>query len=128
MASNQQWLNQIQVYNLLKFKNSGFKYWVEWPNMYCNNFIVVRNVVKRRTWLSWVDFDPYEERPEPPIQEALKSITLMKTEAKDKHEKHEEHSRAKNHGSSKRRAKHKAPEPKPVVESDSADTEEEQNH
>ena len=45
----------------MKFKNSGFKYWVEWPNAYCNNFIVVKNVCKRRTWLSWVDHDPYEE-------------------------------------------------------------------
>lgn len=66
MINNQQWMNQIQVYNILKFKNSGFKYWVEWPNAYCNNFIVVKNVCKRRTWLSWVDHDPYEERPEPP--------------------------------------------------------------
>lgn len=79
MINNQQWMNQIQVYNILKFKNSGFKYWVEWPNAYCNNFIVVKNVCKRRTWLSWVDHDPYEERIEPqppaePINDIFKKI------------------------------------------------------
>ena len=42
MAVNKYWLNQIQVYNILKFKNSGFKFWVEWPTVYCNNFIVVK--------------------------------------------------------------------------------------
>lgn len=65
MANNSAWLNQIQVYNLLKFKNSGFKFWVECPTTYGNNFIVVRGVCKRRTWLTWVDHDPYEERQEP---------------------------------------------------------------
>ena len=58
----QSWLNQVQIYNLLKFKNHGFKFWVEYPTIYGNNFIVVRNVTKRRTWLTWVDYDPYEER------------------------------------------------------------------
>lgn len=52
------------MYNLLKFKNLGFKFWVEYPTVYGNNFIVVRNVVKRRTWLTWVDFDPYEDKTE----------------------------------------------------------------
>jgi len=42
MAVNKYWLNQIQVYNILKFKNSGLKFWVEWPTAYCNNFIVVK--------------------------------------------------------------------------------------
>ena len=35
---------------------------MEYPFVYGNNFVVVRNVTKRRTWLSWVDYDPYEER------------------------------------------------------------------
>lgn len=77
MINNQQWMNQIQVYNILKFKNSGFKYWVEWPNAYCNNFIVVKNVCKRRTWLSWVDHDPYEERPEPPPPQPIHDLFKM---------------------------------------------------
>jgi hypothetical protein len=25
----------------------------------------VRNVCKKRTWLTWVDYDPYEEKPDP---------------------------------------------------------------
>jgi hypothetical protein len=49
----------------LKFKNSGFKFWVECPTTYGNNFIVVKNVCKKRTWLTWVDYDPYEEKPDP---------------------------------------------------------------
>lgn len=72
MHSNQKWLNQIQMYNILKFKNQGFKFWVECATVYGNNFIVVRNVVKRRNWLTWIDFDPYEEReptPEPILKE-----------------------------------------------------------
>lgn len=52
------------MYNLLKFKNLGFKFWVEYPTVYGNNFVVVRNVTKRRTWLTWVDFDPYEDKTE----------------------------------------------------------------
>lgn len=60
----QSWLNQVQIFNLLKFKNQGFKFWVECPTSWGNNFIVVRNVTKRRTWLTWVDYDPYEERDE----------------------------------------------------------------
>ena len=60
----QSWLNQVQIFNLLKFKNQGFKFWVERPTSWGNNFIVVRNVTKRRTWLTWVDYDPYEERDE----------------------------------------------------------------
>ena len=59
---NAQWLNQISMYNNLQFKNKGFKYWVEYPSVWCNNFIVVRNTIRRRNWLSWVDHDPYEER------------------------------------------------------------------
>jgi hypothetical protein len=50
------------MYNNLQFKNKGFKYWVEYPSVWCNNFIVVRNTIRRRNWLSWVDHDPYEER------------------------------------------------------------------
>jgi len=132
MASNQQWLNQIQVYNLLKFKNSGFKYWVEWPNVYSNNFIVVKNVVKRRTWLSWVDFDPYEERPDPPaqpIQEAVKS-TNESSQKPGHHDEKETNTRQQknnntgsNRGSSKKRhGKHKLEQtkahPPPVEPSD----------
>lgn len=54
----------MQIYNLLKFKNLGFKFWVECPTSYGNNFIVVRSVTKRRVWLTWVDYDPYEEKHE----------------------------------------------------------------
>jgi hypothetical protein len=50
------------MYNVLKFKNQGFKFWVEYPYAWGNNFIVVKQVTKRRNWLTWVDFDPYEER------------------------------------------------------------------
>jgi hypothetical protein len=66
---NQQWLNQVQIYNLLKFKNLGFKFWVECPTTWANNFIVVRSVTKRRVWLTWVDYDPYEEKQD--IDEAI---------------------------------------------------------
>ena len=55
---------------MLKFKNSGFKFWVECPTTYGNNFIVVRNVCKRRTWLTWVGHDPYEEKEETPVPSA----------------------------------------------------------
>lgn len=48
---------------MLKFKNQGFKFWIEWPTVWGNNFIVVKQVTKRRNWLSWVDYDPYEEKP-----------------------------------------------------------------
>ena len=30
---------------------------------------MVRNVTKRRVWLTWVDYDPYEERQD--IDEAI---------------------------------------------------------
>ena len=51
------------MYNVLKFKNQGFKFWVEYPTVWGNNFIQVRAVTKRRNWLTWnADFDPYEER------------------------------------------------------------------
>lgn len=62
MTQNQHWLNQIQVYNALKFKNQGFKFWVEYATVWGNNFIQVKNVTKKRNWLTWVDHDPYEER------------------------------------------------------------------
>jgi hypothetical protein len=38
---------------------------VECPTTYGNNFLVVKNVCKKRTWLTWIDYDPYEEKPDP---------------------------------------------------------------
>jgi len=59
---NDQFLNQVHQFNTIKIKNFGFKFWVECPTIWANNFIIVKNVVKKRTWLSWVNYDPYEER------------------------------------------------------------------
>jgi hypothetical protein len=56
------WLGQICHNNSFKSRNFGFKFWVEYPTAYCNNFIIVKAAAKKRTWLSWLDFDPYEER------------------------------------------------------------------
>jgi hypothetical protein len=47
---------------MYKYKNIGFKFWVEYPTPWCNNFILVKNISKKRTWLTWIDFDPYEDR------------------------------------------------------------------
>ena len=91
MTTNQQWLNQIQMYNILKFKNQGFKFWVEYATVWGNNFCVVKSVVKRRNWLTWVDYDPYDESAHdfmnvPPRVEKPKPIKppveLPKTPAK----------------------------------------------
>ena len=42
---------------------------MECPTTWANNFFVVRSVTKRRVWLTWVDYDPYEERQD--IDEAI---------------------------------------------------------
>jgi hypothetical protein len=76
------------MYNNLQFKNKGFKYWVEYPSVWCNNFIVVRNTIRRRNWLSWVDHDPYEER-DFNIEEQLIINTAAAAE-KEKEEKEKE--------------------------------------
>ena len=70
------------MYNNLQFKNKGFKYWVEYPSVWCNNFIVVRNTMRRRNWLSWVDHDPYEER-DFNIEEQLIINTAIEKEEKE---------------------------------------------
>jgi hypothetical protein len=78
VTSNVHWINQIQMYNILKFKNQGFKFWIEWPTAWGNNFLVVKHVTRRRNWLTWVDYDPYEERaaillPEPSDRRAIET-------------------------------------------------------
>lgn len=75
------WINQIQMCNVRKFKSQGFKFWVEWATVWGNNFIIVKQVTKRRSWLTWVDHDPYDEKPPlpdilPPLMQELRGKAL----------------------------------------------------
>jgi len=115
------------MYNVLKFKNQGFKFWVEYPTVWGNNFIQVRSVTKRRNWLTWVDFDPYEDRElvqpmpiSPPKVEKPPVKVAPPPKEKEKNDKAADHTPVKKGKKYKKQqlleAEKADKSPKPVVE------------